>query len=236
MGGAELRGRVNAPRRREPYLIGLTGNIATGKSTVMEVLRKLGAYTIDADKVVHQIMASSASVREAIVGAFGEDVLTPQGEIDRDALGSIVFRDPAALRNLELIVHPIVMQTIDDMIVNAEKDVVVVEAIKLIETKMNRDYDALWVVTSPPEQQIERMVTQRGPSEVEARRRVEAQSPQSSKTALADVIITNNGNLRDLEQQVMTEWNKIRRHLDRTALGVGGSGEPENGSKPRPPS
>ena len=209
----EQRGSVNILKRPRRYLIGLTGNIATGKSVVMAVLHRLGAHTIDADKVAHQIMASQKPVKEAIARAFGENVLTPQRDIDRRALGRIVFRDPTALRRLERIVHPAVIQAVDDLIEAAEENVVVVEAIKLIEADMHRDYDALWVITSPPEQQFERLVTQRGLSDTEARLRIEAQSSQADKIALADVIIDNSGSLQDMERQVVTEWNSIRRQL-----------------------
>jgi len=204
---------VNALKHPRRYLIGLTGNIATGKSVVMAVLHGLGAHTIDADKVAHQIMTCQKPVKEAIVRAFGENVLTPRGNIDRRALGQIVFRDPAALRRLERIVHPIVIQSVDDLIETAKEDVVVVEAIKLIETDMHRDCDAVWVVTSPPEQQFERLVTQRGLSDTEARLQIDAQPSQADKIALADVIIDNSGSLQDMERLVVTEWNNIKRRL-----------------------
>ena len=192
------------------YLIGLTGNIATGKSSVMRILRHLGAYTIDADEVAHQVMASEQPVKQAIAEVFGPGVLLPNGEIDRRALGEIVFNDPAALRRLEEIVHPVVMQTIDDLIERASEPVVVIEAIKLIETGMHRCYDALWVVVSPQEQQTDRLLNQRGLTETEAHLRIQAQPPQADKVAEADVVIDNSGSLESLEAQVMQEWTKIK--------------------------
>jgi dephospho-CoA kinase len=208
---------VNVLEHPRRYLIGLTGNIATGKSVVLAVLHGLGAHPIDADKVAHQIMTCQEPVKEAIARAFGENVLTHRGDIDRRALGRIVFRDPTALRRLESIVHPVVIQSIADLIEAAEEDVVVVEAIKLFETGMHRDCDAVWVVTSPPEQQLERLVSQRGLSDTEARLQIEAQPAQAEKLARADVIIDNSGNLQDMERQVVTEWNNIKRQLAQCA-------------------
>ena len=213
MGTDEHRGDVGPTLLRQHYLIGLTGNIATGKSAVAAVLRKLGAHVIDADRIAHQVMVSNVVVKQTIAREFGEGVLTPQAEIDRSALGCIVFEDAEALQRLERIVHPPVIQAIDALILQAEETVVVVEAIKLIETGMYRRYDALWVVTAPVEQQVERLTTQRGLTEAEALLRIAAQPPQSEKMALADVIIDNGGSLQNMEQQVWAEWEKIQQQL-----------------------
>jgi len=204
---------MSSAKRPDRHLIGLTGNIATGKSAVMAMLRRLGARIINADEIAHQVMAPRTPVWEAIVQAFGEAILTPQGDIDRVALGRIVFRDPQALQRLEAIVHPAVLQAIEAMIEQAEEEVVVIEAIKLIEAGMHRNYSALWVVTCPPDQQVERLVIQRGLSEPEARLRIEAQPPQNDKVALADVVIDNSGTLNDLERQVVAEWHKLQSEI-----------------------
>jgi len=202
---ARLAGRPEQPGR---YVIGLTGNIATGKSAVMDILKKLGAYAIDADKVAHQIMGQ-AQIKEDIVRTFGDDILKPDGEIDRSKLGAIVFRDANALRQLEQLVHPMVMQAVDGLIEQAVSNVVVVEAIKLIESGMYRTCDAVWVVTAPVEQQLHRLVKQRGLTEDEAMMRIQAQPPQAAKLAHADVVIDNTGSLLDLERQVRAEWLRI---------------------------
>jgi len=203
-------------RRPGHYVIGLTGNIATGKSKVMASLRQLGACIINADDVAHQVMASQDSVREAIIRAFGANVLRPDGQIDRTALGRVVFKDPHALQQLEGIVHPRVIADIDTLIERAAEEVVVVEAIKLIETGMHRHYDALWVVASPPEQQIKRLINLRGLSADAAQLRLDAQPPQRDKIAQADVVICNAGSVEDLERQVVAQWHRVQQQLTKS--------------------
>lgn len=209
--------RARPSERPARYIIGLTGNIATGKSAVAHILSQLGARVIDADKVAHQVMAAQAQVKEAIVRTFGVDVLTPQGEIDRSKLASIVFRDLHALRQLEKIVHPAVTRAVDAVIERVTDQVVVVEAIKLIESGLHRNYDAVWVVTAPVEQQLHRLITQRGLTEDEAMMRIEAQPPQAAKVAYADVVIDNAGSLQDLKRQVTAEWLKVVHHRAATS-------------------
>ena len=191
------------------YLIGLTGNIATGKSVVLRVLKRLGAKIIDADALVHQLMAKGTPVWRAILDEFGEGILGPESEIDRGKLGAIVFADAEALKRLEAIVHPAVTARVDELIRQATEPVVVVEAIKLIEAGWHRTCDALWVVTCPKEQQLERLMRMRKLSREEALLRIEAQPPQEDKVALADVVIDNSGSLKEMREQVEREWNKI---------------------------
>jgi dephospho-CoA kinase len=191
------------------YLIGLTGNIATGKSAVAQMLAELGARTIDADRVAHEVMRHGTPACQAVVGAFGPAILAPGGEIDRKRLGDIVFADPDALRRLEAIVHPAVGLAVSEAIAAATERVVVIEAIKLIEAGMHRAYHALWVTTCPAEIQIARLVSLRGLSEREARLRVEAQPPQAEKVALADVVIDTGGTLEDTRRQVLAAWEAI---------------------------
>lgn len=191
------------------YIMGLTGNIATGKSAVLKMLEDLGAKTIDADALVHQLMKKGTSIWQATVEDFGPDILTVEGEIDRARLGAIVFAQPVALRRLEEIVHPAVIARTKELIRQAEEAVVVIEAIKLIEAGMHRICDALWVVTCPEEEQLARLMKQRGLSEKEARTRLAAQGSQADKLALADVIIDNGGSLQETRRQVELEWAKI---------------------------
>ncbi|MCR4407949.1 MAG: dephospho-CoA kinase [Anaerolineae bacterium] len=190
-------------------LIGLTGNIATGKSEVGRMLAELGARVIDADAVAHQVMRRGGPAYDAVLAAFGPDILRSDGEIDRVRLGAIVFADKEALRRLEAIVHPQVIAHVDALIREASEPVVVVEAIKLIEAGMHRNCHALWVVTCPREQQIARLIRTRGLTEAEAILRVDAQSPQAEKIALADVVIDNSHTLAETRRQVETEWKKL---------------------------
>jgi dephospho-CoA kinase len=195
----------------EKYSIGLTGNIATGKSAVLGMLKRLGAKAIDADALVHQLMAKGTPIWQAILDEFGEGILGPEGEIDRGKLGALVFADAEALKRLEAIVHPAVTAHVDELIHQATEPIVVVEAIKLIEAGWHHTCDALWVVTCPREQQLERLMRVRKLSRKEALLRIEAQPPQEDKVALADVVIDNSGTLKETEKQVKREWERVER-------------------------
>jgi dephospho-CoA kinase len=198
--------RRQSPR---PLLIGLTGNIATGKSTVAAMLAELGALTIDADKVAHRVMRPGTPAHAKIVEAFGPQVVASRETIDRKVLGRIVFEHPSALARLEAIVHPATLAAIDRQIDAASADVVVIEAIKLIESGLADTCHSVWVTTSPPEQRIQRLVDHRDMSRAEARRRVEAQRPQEERVARADVIIDNSGSLSATRQQVVEAWRRV---------------------------
>jgi dephospho-CoA kinase len=191
------------------YIIGLTGNIATGKSVVATMLERLGARAIDADALAHQVMEKGTPVWQAVVREFGEGILSQDRSINRKKLGDIVFADQVALRHLEALVHPAVIVRTKELIESSQEPVVVVEAIKLIEAGMHRTCHALWVVTCSPEQQLTRLMEQRGLTEEEARQRIEAQPPQEAKLALADVVIDNSGSLDETWGQVKREWDKI---------------------------
>ena len=202
--------------KRRHFLIGLTGNIATGKSLVAQMLAELGARVIDADQVAHDVMLPGGPAYGAVVEAFGTDILSEAdagGTIDRAKLGAIVFRDPAALRRLEQIVHPATIAAVNRLIAAAAEQVVVVEAIKLIEAGMHRRYEALWVVTAPREVQIARLMAIRGLSQAEAALRVDAQPPQAEKAALADLVIVNDGSVADLRLKVEAAWAEVRRRV-----------------------
>ena len=191
------------------YIIGLTGNIATGKSVVSGMLERLGAEAIDADALVHELMEKGTPVWQAVVREFGQGILCSDGSVNRKKLGGIVFADKAALRRLEALVHPAVIARTEQLIKSSQEPVVVIEAIKLIEAGMDRTCDALWVVACRQEQQLARLVEQRGLTEEEAHQRIKAQPPQEAKLALADVVIDNNGSLDETWRQVKREWDRI---------------------------
>ena len=197
------------------YVIGLTGNIACGKSTVVAELQRLGAHTIDADAVTRHLQQPGQPVLAHIVAHFGNDILAPDGTLNRRLLGERVFADAAQLRALEAIVHPAVRQHILQWLQDlpagtAEAPVVgVIDAIKLIESGWPQHCDAVWVVTSPRHIQIARLQQTRGLSEVEAVLRVDAQSPQHLKVAAANVVIDNSGQLSDTLAQIHTAWQHI---------------------------
>jgi dephospho-CoA kinase len=190
------------------YVIGLTGNIGTGKSVVRRMLEHLGAYSIDADTLSHRAIARGAPGYQAVVAMFGRYVVGVDGEINRARLGRLIFNDPEAMLLLEKIVHPLVEQAIDLMVQRATQPVVVIEAIKLIEANLNRLNDCLWVTAAPPEIQLARLVQLRKMNEVEARQRINAQSSQEKKIALANVVIKNTGSFEDTWKQVVTAWQK----------------------------
>lgn len=194
----------------DKYVIGLTGNIATGKSLVRRMLEHLGAYTIDADSLAHQTMAPGAPAYKPVVSMFGRWILDADGRIDRSKLGAVVFSHPEALARLEALTHPIVGQAVQMLIRRSKHRVIVVEAIKLLESDLAEVVDAVWVVNTSEEQQIERLVKKRGMSEEEARKRVRVQNPQADKLARADVIIDNSRTPENTWKQVRTAWSRIQ--------------------------
>ena len=191
------------------YVIGLSGNIATGKSVVRRMLEHLGAYTIDADALAHRAIAKGAPGYQPTLDGFGKWLVGKDGEIDRAKLGKLVFSDREALQQLEKIVHPLVVQATEVLIQRATQPVIVVEAIKLLESDLRKACDSIWVTTAPEEVQIERLVRKRGMTREQALERIHMQSAQSEKVAAANVVIRNTGSYDDLWQQVSREWKKI---------------------------
>jgi dephospho-CoA kinase len=196
-------------------LLGLTGNIACGKSTVLRQLRGLGAHTIDADSLIHAILRKDGPAYWPVAQEFGPGILDANGEIDRRALGRIVFADPERLRTLEQIEHPIVRRVIDDEIADAPEPVVALDAIKLIESGWADKCDAVWVVTCTHDQQLERLMKTRGYSQEEAEGRIDAQPPQEEKIARADVVIYNSGTLEQTRDQVAVAWETFLANAER---------------------
>lgn len=202
------------------YVIGLTGNIATGKSVVRRMLEHLGAYTIDADVLAHRALAKGAPGYQPVVETFGKWILNSNGEIDRERLGRIVFSDAEALKKLESIVHPLVFQAIDSMVRRASQPIVVIEAIKLLETELRYACDAIWVIHAPTDIQIERLMKKRQMSSEEALQRIQAQPPQEEKIAQANVAIQNKGSYEDLWKEVSQHWRAIPSHTDTMPMAI----------------
>ena len=190
-------------------LIGLTGNIACGKSVVLRQLRDMGAFVIDADSLIHYILRHDGPAYWPVVTEFGPEIVREDGEINRQALGRIVFSDPQKLRRLEEIEHPIVRRIIDEEIGQADEQIVVLDAIKLIESGWADKCDAVWVVTCLRDQQIERLQEGRGYSREDAEMRVNAQSSAELKVARADVVIDNSGTLDATQEQVRHAWSAL---------------------------
>jgi len=195
-------------RWKDKYVIGLTGNIAMGKSLVRRMLEHLGAYTIDADTLVHQAMAPGAPAYKPVVLTFGTWILDAEKRIDRARLGAIAFAHPEAMRRLEAITHPIVERAIDTLVARTPRRFVVIEAIKLVEGPLAEWVDAIWVVNASEETQVARLV-KRGLSRQEALKRIRAQNPQADKLARANVVIDNNGTPEETWAQVRSAWSQI---------------------------
>lgn len=191
------------------YVIGLTGNIATGKSVVRRMLEHLGAYGIDADALGHRSIARDAPGYQPVIDVFGSWILSQDRQIDRTKLSRVVFADPDAMAKLEAIVHPLVRQAIDMLVKRSSQKVIVVEAIKLLESPLRQACDVIWVAYAPQEVQTARLRQKRGMSETSARQRIEAQSSQEEKIRVANVVIRNQGSFNDTWKQVSAAWKDV---------------------------
>jgi dephospho-CoA kinase len=191
------------------FVIGLTGNIATGKSVVRRMLEHLGAYTIDADALTHRTYAKGAPGYQQVVDSFGKWLVNKDGEIDRSKLGSLVFNNPDAMAQLESIVHPLVRQATEMLAKRSIQPVVVIEAIKLLEGDLRNMCDSIWVTNAPENTQLERLMRKRGMSRDQAAERIHMQSAQSVKVAVANIVITNTGSYDSLWKQVNAAWKEI---------------------------
>ncbi len=197
------------------YIIGLTGNIAAGKSTVCEILEQLGARVIDADQVAHAVLKRGTSAWRGVVEAFGYDILNYDGTVDRRKLGGVVFSDASKLKMLEKITHPAVGTELALMVRealharDADDQVLVVEAVKLYEAGMHEYMDALWVVTAPVEEQKRRLMQDRGMSEADANARLRAQPALDEKLKRAQVVIDNGGSIEETRVRVLRAFVAI---------------------------
>jgi dephospho-CoA kinase len=190
------------------FVIGITGNIATGKSVVRRMLEHLGAYGIDADALGHRAIAQGAPGYQPVLDTFGKWILNSGGHIDRTKLARIVFADADALERLEEIVHPLVTQGVDLLVRRSKQKVIAIEAIKLIESSLRAQCDSIWVTYAPHEIQLARLMQKRRMSEVTASQRIAAQPLQEEKIGVANIVIRNDGSFEDTWQQVVTAWQK----------------------------
>ena len=190
-------------------IIGLTGNIATGKSAVMQLAHDQGALTIDADKIVHELMDNDATMQAAIAVAFGSEVRREDGRIDRNKLGEIAFADPTALQDLEAMIHPAVGKEVDARILASKQNVIFIEAIKLLEGNLRDICHQIWVTRCSPQRQLERLRVCRGMETEVAAVRIKAQPPQEEKVAQSDVLIDTNGLMKDTEAQFGIAWARL---------------------------
>ena len=190
--------------------VGLTGGVASGKSTVSKLLEELGAVVIDADVIAREVVAKGTPGLAAVVEEFGEELLGPDGELDRPAMGRLVFGDEAARRRLEAIIHPLVFERIVELEEDAPADAVVVHDIPLLaENGRGGDFDAVIVVDAPAELQLERMTGDRGWTEEDARSRIAAQASREDRRAIATHLIENTGTREDLRGRVAEVFAEV---------------------------
>jgi dephospho-CoA kinase len=198
--------------------VGLTGGIATGKTTVAAILRELGCHMLDADKIAHRMIEPGGAAYDGVVREFGRGILTSDGRVDRPKLGAIVFADPALLGRLNAIVHPPVLDAQDRELAAIERAephaIAVVEAALLIEAGYTKKLDCLVVTWSTPAQQLARLTQHgagRGLTVEQARQRIAAQMPVEEKRSLADEVIDCSGSLEHTREQVIALLAKLQR-------------------------
>jgi dephospho-CoA kinase len=189
-----------------PYVIGITGNIACGKTAVMSELEELGATIIDGDLVYRELTGPGSPLVRELASAFGEQISNPDGSLNRSEMGKIVFSDPAALLRLDHLTHPAVIEEVERRIELGPTPFVATDGIKLIESGMGERCDEIWVVTCSAEHQRARLMERNGLSPEEADRRIAAQGAEAEKIARADVVLDNDRTLADLQQCVRAAW------------------------------
>lgn len=192
-------------------MVGLTGGIGAGKSVVARRLAELGAVVIDSDALAREVVRPGTEGLAEVVAAFGPEVLTPDGELDRTALGRIVFDDEEKRRTLEGIIHPRVRERAAEITAAAPSDAVVVNDVPLlVEAGLARLYQVVIVVLAPEDVRIRRLAEDRGMSEADARARIAAQATDEQRLAVADIVITNDSDLDALHAQVDRAWAELR--------------------------
>ncbi|MFJ5528388.1 dephospho-CoA kinase [Streptomyces sp. NPDC093261] len=197
--------------------VGLTGGIGAGKSEVSRLLVECGAVLIDADRIAREVVAPGTPGLAAVVEAFGGDVLTPDGSLDRPGLGSLVFSDPGKLAVLNSIVHPLVGARSRELETAAPEDAVVVHDVPLLtENGLAPLYDVVVVVDASPATQLDRLVRLRGMTEEDARARMAAQASREKRLEIADIVIDNDVPLEELRRQVREVWADLVRRAGRS--------------------
>ncbi len=191
-------------------IIGLTGGIASGKSTVSNILKGLGAHIIDADRIARDVVAPGSDALAEIVAFFGEGVISSDGSLKRGELSRIVFNDPDALRTLNGITHPRIIEAIHTRIQKESmcEDILILDAALLIELKLGSLVDETWLICVQPETQIERLLRRENMSRADAEKIISVQLPLDEKMKVADVCIDNNGSMEDLQNRIKKLWNE----------------------------
>src|SRR5215217_5536598 len=202
--------RRNGRPSTSPYVIGVTGPIASGKSTIADLLRQRGAEIIDADRVYRDLLAPGSTLWQRVVERFGSAIVGSDGDIDRAALADIVFTDPAALADLDRITHPAVIADVRDRIGQTSSPLVVLEAVKLVQSGLAADVDALWFITADPETRLRRLISRSGMDEASARTRIAAAPSTVPEGVTVDAIIDNSDDLASTSSAVDDAWHAVR--------------------------
>jgi dephospho-CoA kinase len=204
------------------FVIGLTGGMWTGKTTVARILAGLGCTIIDADQIGHQLLTPGTEVYRKVRAEFGATVVGPDGWIDRSALGKIVFAHPEARRRLNQLMHPAIIAQIEAAIgelkANGADGVVEIPLLfeAGLENKAALSLDEIWVVAAAPAVQLARVMARNGLAEKEAERRIDAQMPLREKIDRADLVIYNDGTEAELKEKVVTHWvARKQAHISR---------------------
>lgn len=193
------------------FSVALTGGIASGKTTVANLLAEHGALLIDSDQLAREVVEPGTPGLAQVVTRFGEQVLTQTGRLDRQALGEIVFADAAARADLNAIIHPLVRRRRAELIAQAAADQIVVSVIPLlVETGLVDQFDAVVVVDVPSQTQVARLVRRNDISQEQAQARLDAQASRAERLAAADWVVTNSGSRAELEAQVERLWSQMR--------------------------
>jgi dephospho-CoA kinase len=192
-----------------PYVIGLTGPIASGKSTIADMLRQRGAEVIDADRVYRCLLTPGSTLWQQVGERFGPAIIGSDGDIDRVALASIVFADPEALGDLDRITHPAVVAEIRARIAQSNAPLIVLEAVKLVQSGLASDVDALWFVTAESETRLHRLMARSGMDETRARARIAAAPATVPNGVEIDTTIDTSGDLASTASAVDDAWRAV---------------------------
>ncbi|MFQ5826181.1 MAG: dephospho-CoA kinase [Dehalococcoidia bacterium] len=193
-------------------VIGLTGGIGSGKSTVSGFLAELGAVILDADKVGHELLHPDTETARRVIATFGQDIVKPNGEVDRSRLGEKVFNNPEALKQLNAIVHPALVQRLRERLAELREGggkVVVVEAAIMIEAGWQSLADEIWVTLAPEDTVVERLTANKGLSEAQVRARIRSQMPVEEKAKWATEVIDTTGSLEEVRSRVEELWRRL---------------------------
>jgi len=207
------------------FVIGLTGNIGSGKSTVARYLKDLGAIVIDADQVAREVVQPGTPAIAEIVNSFGPDILNSEGALDRKKMGSIAFSNPQAMARLNEITHPRIVETINQkkqnlqLLPDSHNMLLVIDAPLLIEVGLHKEVDEIWVVKVDESKQVERLSKRDGLSNEEVRMRIAAQMPQEEKLKYAQRVIDNSGSPEETREQVIRYWSNLQKeHFQKKEL------------------